>query len=509
MRANLYSRHQIILTIAPIVCAVLMSGVWSVLHADAAAAPGGAAGKTAPAHAPAKGGPPLGGAPRALKLPPIHDVALPNGLQVRVVEDHRFPLVTTRLAFRFGTSADPAGSPGLCAATSSLLKEGTLRRTSREIADELASIGGLLEDESGRDVVALSGSALSEFAPRLLALLAEVVTDPSFPESELALRMANLKQELALNRSQPSWLAQERFAREVYGAHPYAVISPTADSIEALTRDGISGFHKKMFVPGAAVLVVIGDVDAAGVVREVTARFGGWKGETAAAPPAPAPPSRAERSVYLVDRPGSVQSDVRVGGLAIKRTDPLYLPAVLMDQVLGGGASSRLFLIVREEKGYAYDAHSELAARLSAGDWSAVTQVRTEVTKPALEEVIQQMERLRGETVPEKELQDAKNYLTGIFTLQVERPGFLAQLLAEQKIYGLPADELETYVARLNAVTAPDVRRAAQRLCDASRAVLVVVGDGAKIRTDLATFGPVSTFDIEGKPAPAAASAAP
>jgi predicted Zn-dependent peptidase len=171
-----------------------------------------------------------------------------------------------------------------------------------------------------------------------------------------------------------------------------------------------------------------------------------------------------------------------------------------MDGILGGGAASRLFLIVREEKGFTYDAHSEYVRRVNGSDWSAVTEVRTEVTKPALEEVLKQVERMRREKVTDKELAAAKSFATGVFTLQVERAASLADMLADQKLYDLPADELETYVSRINAVTADEVLKASQAVCDTSRAAVVVVGDGAKLKGDLGSFGKIVAFDTEGKP---------
>jgi zinc protease len=461
----------------------------------------------AQAAVPAAGGkvaPPPGGVPRPLNLPPIRDSKLPNGLLLRVVEDHRFPLVTMRLVLPFGTTADPADAPGLCEATAALLQEGTATRTSRQIADELASIGGSLEASSGPDTVTLSGSALSEFTPRLAALLADEAMHPSFPEAEVALRRANMKQELAQNRAQPSWLARERFAREIYGRSPYAISSATDTSIDRLDRASIAAFHHRMFAPAAAVLVVVGDVDAAAVSRTIGGSLAGWVGEASSKPSSAAPPEASDRRIVLVDRPGSVQSDIVVGGLGIRRTDPLYFPALMMDGVVGGGTASRLFLVLREEKGYTYDAHSELRTRLLAGDWSAVTEVRTEVTKPAIEEIIRQLDRVRAEKVGEAELASAKSFAIGLFTLQVERASTLAGLLAEQKIYDLPAGELETYVSKISAVTPDDVRRAAASLCDTSKGAIVVVGDGSKVRNDLGAFGSLAVYDAEGVPQPAA-----
>jgi len=439
-----------------------------------------------------------------VKLPTIHDTTLANGLLVRVVEDHRLPLVNLALVLPFGTTSDPAGLPGLCQVTADLLEEGTTTRTSRQIADELASIGGALTANADADSVTVAGSALSEFLPRLVALLADEVMTPSFPEAEVSLRKTNMKQELAQNRAQPAWLARQRFAHEVYGPSPYANTAPTDASIAALGRSAIAEFHRRMFVPASAILVVVGDVDPAAAVKEISAKLGSWAGTPRAPVDAPAPPAPSRRRVLLVDRPGSVQSNIVVGTLGIRSKDPLYFPALMLDGVIGAGTASRLFQVLREEKGFTYDAHSEFRTRLNSGDWCAVTEVRTEVTKPALEELLRQVERLRAETVGAAELTAAKSLATGIFTLQLERPAALAGLLAEQRFFGLPADELETYVAKIGAVTPEQVRDAANGLCDTFRSAIVVVGDGAKVRADLESFGQVSVYDAEGNPKAAA-----
>ncbi|MBI3447995.1 MAG: insulinase family protein [Acidobacteria bacterium] len=447
---------------------------------------------------------PLSGSPRPVKLPKIHDTMLPNGLLVRVVEDHRLPLVNMTLVLPFGTTSDPAGLPGICQVTADLLEEGTTSRTSRQIADELAAIGGSLTASAGPDSVTVSGSVLSEFVPRLASLLADEILNPSFPQAEVALRKANMKQELAQNRAQPAWLARQRFAGAVYGSSPYARTSPTDASIDAMERGAIAEFHRKMFVPGAAILVVVGDVEEAAALAEITAKLGSWKGGSVAAPRFPDPPAASARRILLVDRPGSVQSDIVVGTLGIRRTDPLYFPALMLDGVVGAGTASRLFLVLREEKGFTYDAHSEFRTRLRSGDWCAVTEVRTDVTKPALAEILKQLDRVRNETVDPSELTAAKTLATGIFTLQLERPAALSGLLAEQRFFGLPADELETYVAKIGAVTPEQVRDAAKSLCDTSRSAIVVVGDGEKVRAELESFGPVAVFDAEGNPKAAA-----
>ncbi|HEV2765478.1 MAG TPA: pitrilysin family protein, partial [Pyrinomonadaceae bacterium] len=398
------------------------------------------------------------------------------------------PLVSFRLALRTGDAFDPPELPGLTDVLTNMLTEGTLRRTSRELAAEVARLGASLSSGATSDYTTVAASALSAYADRVLELLAEAALEPSFPEDELELTRQNSHQNLIAQRGQASFLATERVASVLYGEHPYAIVSPTHESIDRVTRDALVAYHRAAFVPNNAVLVAVGDVRASQVFERARRLFGGWQpGEV---PPVdfPAPPARERRTAYVVDRPGSAQSNIVVGNVAIRRTDPDYFPMLVMHTVLGATASSRLFMNLREEKGYTYGAYTSLDARRTAGTFRATAEVRTPVTGASLKEFFHEFERIRGEDVSDKELTDAKSYLTGIFPIRLETQEGLIDQLVQIEMHGLPEDYLRTYRDRINAVTREEVRRVANRHVQPERAAVVVVGDAAAVRDQLAPF---------------------
>lgn len=442
--------------------------------------------------------PPL--APRPLNIPTPDETALPNGLRVVVVEQNRLPLVSFRLAFRTGDAFDPPSLPGLTDVMTNMLTEGTESRTSKELADEVAGLGANLSAGANSDYTTVAASALAAYGDQMLELLAEVALRPSFPEDELELVKQNAQQNLIAQRAQPSFLSAETLARVIFGAHPYAVVSPTPESIEALTRERLAAFHRTMFSPDGAVLFVVGDVRRERVMQRVTELFGGWRQGAIPATDFPAPPTRSERVVYLVDRPGSAQSNIVVANTAITRTDPDYFSMLVMHTVLGANASSRLFMNLREEKGYTYGAYTSLDARRFAGTFRATSEVRTPVTGDSLREFFYELERIRAEEVSEKELEDAKSYLTGIFPIRLETQEGLIDQLVQIKMYELPGDYLHTYRERVQQVTRADVRRVARQHITPERAAVVIVGDAVAIAEQIKPYAAaIESYDSMGR----------
>ncbi|MFB3777692.1 MAG: M16 family metallopeptidase [Bryobacteraceae bacterium] len=431
------------------------------------------------------------------KLPSIFETALPNGLRVVLVEDRRFPLVTLRLAFEAGTKFDPKDLPGLSEAVSSLLTEGTKTRTSRQIAEELAEIGGALRAASGPDGVTLQGSALAENLAKLLDLAADVSLNASFPEEEVKLYKARRTQELLAERSDAAFWADDKITSVVFGAHPYSRSNPTPESIEKLERAGLAGFRDVHITPNNGVLILLGAIpgreETLGLIK---ARFGAWEKKPLAPRPAPEFPAPA-RTIKLVDRPGSVQADIRVGRLGVDRASPDYFPMVVANTILGGGASSRMFTNIREKQGFAYDAHSSLQARKNAGLFTTVTQVRGEVLEPALNSIIAELEALVKQPVSESELRDVKNYLSGNFVMGLETQAGLATQLSNMKLLGLPDNYLETFTARIRAVEAPRIQAVAARYMAPDAASIVVVGDASQLAKTLEKFGKVAVEKAE------------
>lgn len=431
--------------------------------------------------------PPIAG----YKLPPISESKLPNGLTVVLVEDARFPLVSLRLSFTAGSKYDPNDLPGLSAMVASLLTEGTKTRPSRQIAEELASIGGSLTGSSNPETLVLGGSVLAENLDKLLDLLADAALNATFPEDEVKLRKQNRKQALMAQRSQPDFLGREKVHEIVFSGHPYARISPTMQSIDAVDQKLLVNFRDKFLAPNDATLIMLGKLPArAETLKTIKDRFGAWQPKTAPAPPQPKFPA-GKRELVLIDRPGSVQADIMVGHLATPRTNPEYYPLMVGSVILGGGTSSRMFNEIREKKGYAYDAHSELnlAARKDTGLFMAVTQVRNEVLEPAMQELLAELDGMGKDRVTAEELSNAKNFISGNFLLSLETQDSLAGQLERNRAQGLAPDYLENFTTRVRSVEPDQVQKESKKFMNPEDAAIVVVGDGAKIQKALEKFG--------------------
>jgi zinc protease len=427
-----------------------------------------------------------------LKLPPIYETTLPNGLKVILAEDKRLPLVSVRLNFQAGSKFDPAGLEGLASSAASLLTDGTKTRTSRQIAEAVESLGGSLGGNAGSDALTLSGAGLAESLDSLLGLVADVAQNANFPEDEVQLYKQNAKQGLAARRAQASFLAEEKLYQTVYGAHPYGRYAATLASIDKLNRDALAQFRDTYLVPNNAALFVIGRLPAReAMLKTITRHFGGWaKKAVPAQPRVPLPAAR--RQILLVDRPGSVQADVHVGRIAPVRLDKDYYPLLVNHIVLGYGASSRMFKEIREKNGYAYDAHSEYETRREAAMFKAVTQVRNEVVEPAIKLLLSQLEQLGAERVPADELRNGKNLYSGANLARFETQEALAMNLANMETLGLPFSFIEKSNQNVRSVEPDQMQAAAKRYIAAGDATIVVVGDASKIGEALKKFGEVT-----------------
>lgn len=425
------------------------------------------------------------------KLPPIIETTLGNGLQVMLVNDARFPIVNVRMGFEAGSKLDPSSLAGLSEIAAELLKEGTPSRTSRQFAEQLADIGGALNAGSSPDAVLVSGFALSENSGKLLDLLADMVRNASFPEKEIELRKQNRKQELAHQRSQPDVLADEQLLRTVFGEHPYSRMLPTLESIDKMKREDLVEFRSRYLAPNNGAFVMVGPVgDGKATLKEIEARFGDWeKKERSQIAAGGIPP--AARNLVLVNRSGSVQADFRAGRVAVDRTHADYFPLVVANTIFGTGTSSRMFVKIREEKGFAYDAHSSLDPRKSSGLFTAITQVRNEVVETALEAVLAELRLMGAEPVSSMELEAAKNFRNGQFALSLETPEGLASQLASLKINGLPNEYLEKYTTRVREVTQEQVQSVSSKYMNPEHLSLIVVGDAGAVGDSLKKFGEV------------------
>jgi zinc protease len=437
-----------------------------------------------------------------VKIPKPTEMTLPNGLTVLVLEDHRLPLVTARLTILgAGALNDPSDVPGLANITATMLKEGTATRSSKQIAEQSDQLGAMIAAQApwGSETTTFTASGLSDNASQWIPLAADVLLHPSFPQSELAKLTQRMKIQLQQQRGTPNFLMQERFSRAVYGNHPASITSPTPQALDKITPAMLAEWHSKRYLPENAILGISGDITPA----EVTKMFSdlqGWKaGPGKAALPTATKPASG-RKIFLVDRPGSVQTDVQIGNIAISRLDPDYIPMVVMDRIVGGGASARLFMNLREVHGYTYGAYSMLVARRYAGPWIAQGSMRTDATGGAMTEFMNEINRIRDQAVPEKELEETKRSIVAGFALTLERPTEVLDYAIALKVYNLPADYWDTYPAKIMAITAEQIQRVARKNIVPNDLQIVAVGDATKLKPVLDKYGTVEVFDSNGLP---------
>jgi zinc protease len=437
-----------------------------------------------------------------VKLPKPVEMTLPNGLTILVLEDHRLPLVTARLnILGAGALNDPADVPGLANVTATMLKEGTKTLSSKQIAEKSDELGAMIGAQApwGSETATFTASGLSDNASQWIPLASDILLHASFPESEWTKLKQRMKVQLQQQRGTAGFLMQERFNRAVYGNHPAGVTSPTPEALDKITPAMLAEWHSTRYLPENSILGIAGDITPA----EVTKMFSSlqaWKaGPTKAGLPVATKPANGRR-IFLVDRPGSVQTDVQIGNIAISRMDSDYIPMVVMDRIVGGGASARLFMNLREVHGYTYGAYSMLVARRYAGPWIAQGSMRTDATGGAMTEFMNEINRIRDQPVPEKELEETKRSIVAGFALTLERPTELLDYAIALKVYNLPADYWDTYPAKIMAITAEQVQRVARKYIVPDDLQIVAVGDAAKLKPVLDKYGTVQVFDANGQP---------
>jgi zinc protease len=440
-------------------------------------------------------------APVPFNIPQAFQTSLANGLRVVIFEDKRLPLVSYRLAFMSGDVHDPSDSVGLTSAMASMLTEGTESYSSLALAEKIERLGASISTSSSDDFTVIAASALALYNSEILHLMSEIVFRPTFPDDELDLYKRNTIENLKFQRSQPNFLANEQTARLLYGAHPYSRVSPSAGDIEKLSSDALSRFHNHRFIPNNAVSIAVGDVERDELLKEIEEHFGDWGQGTSPELTFPQPPSRDKTTLTIVDRQGSAQSNIVLANLALNRNDPDYFAVIVMNQVLGAGASSRVFMNLREEKGYTYGAYTRVDMKKLAGDFEATAEVRTAVTGDSLKEFFYELNRIRNEKVSESELADAKNFLTGVFPIRAETQEGLTNLIVSQELYNLPKDYLQTYRDHVNAVTIDEVHRVANKYIAPDKMAIVIVGDAEEILPQAKPYAAnIEIFDTDGNP---------
>lgn len=448
-----------------------------------------------PAAVAAQETPPEPGPAKNITLPTPRTFTLDNGLEVKLLEYGTVPKVAVQLVMRVGNVDEAADEVWLADLVADMMIEGTTSRSGEQIATEAASMGGSLNIGVGSDETTIGGDALAEFAPGMIALVADVARNPAFPASEMERLKTDMLRNLAISLSRPQSLAQQEFMAALYGDHPYGRVYPTEAMVSSYTLEQVRAFHDEHFDATRGRLYVVGQFDDAAVEAAVREAFAGWPAGSESAPPRAT--ARASTSgqpeIHLVDRPGAVQSSIYIGQPVVDPTHPDYVPLQVTNTLLGGSFSSRITRNIREDKGYTYSPFSILSSRYRSAFWAEVADVTTAVTGASISEIFNEIDRLTNEAPSDEELRGIQNYMAGTFTLSTaSRFGMLGQLRFLD-LHGLPASYLRNYVENVYAVTPGEVQRIMREYLPKDEMIITVVGDGGEILEQIRPFGEVVT----------------
>ncbi len=411
---------------------------------------------------------------------------LPNGLTVLINERPGLPIVAMNLVLKTGSGANPTDRPGLANFTAAMLDEGTDSRSALQIANDVAQLGGSLTTASTMDSSQVSGASLKRTFPDMLALLADVVRHPSFPAEEVERQRASRLASLVQQRDSANAVASAVMAAALYGpANPYGFTElGTEASNKTTTTDDLKRFWSQNFVPNNAALVVSGQVTAAELRPLVEKAFGDWQKGTPAAP-TPGAPAMTSARLVLVDKPGAPQTQLRVATIGVPRATPDYEPIRIMNEVLGGLFSSRINLNLREAHGYTYGASSQFVFRREAGPFVVGTGVRTDVTAPAVSEILKELKRMRETFVSPEELTLAKDSFVRSLPADFETSSSVNASTANIYLYDLGLDYYTKFGERVSAVNADQVKGVSQKYLPLDKMIVIAVGDRAKVGPEL------------------------
>jgi len=451
--------------------------------------------------APDRSHPPQPGPPAPLRLPAIQKQKLSNGLPVWVVELHKVPVAQINLVVLSGTANDPPGKYGVASLAAAMLEEGAGSRSALEIADAIDYLGADLGTATTSDLSAVRLHVPVARLADALPIMADVALRPTFPKDELDRQRQQRLTSLLQGRDDPPTISAIAFSRILYGkGHRYGTAQMgTAETIKTLTSDDLRAFYTSAFRPENAVLLAVGDITADKAMPLFEKSFGAWKASGAAAseklPPTDEPPAR---QVYLVDKPGAPQSQIRIGRIGVPRSTSDYFPIQVLNTVLGGSFTSRLNMNLREVHGYAYGASSAFDMRGAAGPFYAAAGVQTDKTAEALKEFFNELNAI-VKPVPAEELSRAKNYVALRFPSAFETTGDISRRLEDELVYKLPDDYFAKYVQNIQAVTAADALRVAQKYINPERVAVVVVGDLKTIEPGIRALnlGPIKVMTID------------
>lgn len=463
---------------------------------------------------------PFNETPIQYKFPPSKEKTLSSGLYIQFFENHSLPKITIQFVFNGGAYYEPDGKEGISQLLASVMRTGSKNYPAKTLQEKLELLGASLDISSGPDRITVTTTTLSENFKEVLSIVADVIMNPSFEENEINRQVRNFKARLLQQRSSPLYLASEMLYKQVFREHPYSKITtpagapylnifqilPSERLLNEVKRNDLVEYHKKFFIPNDALLFAFGDYKSEDFFKELERVFSGWKkGSPIKEPQFPVPKVPSKRVVYLVDRPGSVQSYILIGNLLFPRSSKDYIPFIVGNKILGGGrhigggGTGRLFMNLREDKGWTYGCYSWVMPFVHSGIFAINAEVRTEVTAPAVKEILKEVERLRKVDFTDEDIKYSKSFLSGVLPLVNEGASGIIAASSTIKINGLPSNYWDTYPEQIKGVKVEEVKKAVEKYIHLNNAILVVVGDASKVESELKPLcDEIVKFDTKG-----------
>ena len=427
------------------------------------------------------------------RLPDFAARVLPNGARLFAAEYHALPLVDIEVILGAGASVDPPGREGLADMVAGLLHKGAAARSAHELAEAVDFVGGSLGAAADQDGTRVTAEFLIQDLDLCLELLSDVLIRPGLAEEEVARARTETLAELQAARENPSLMASRRFVELLYAGHPYGhATAGRESSVAAITRQDVVSFYKSVCTPERAIVVAVGDFKAGEMLDRLERRLGPWEGRAAAKAVLPRPAPPAGRRILLVDKPDATQSQIRIGGLGMRRTDPDFVPIHVANTILGGGFTSRLVQEVRVRRGLTYGISSRLYPLVEQGPFLVSTFTKNATTGETLEVALGLMDAWRREGATAEELDKAKRYIRGKFAVGHQAPEAMADAMGEIAFYDLPAHYYNEYLDWIEAVTLDDVRRVAATRFPSGEPAILVLGRAAEVLGQLEKLGPVT-----------------
>lgn len=430
--------------------------------------------------------PPPGGEPKDFTLPAKQEFTLPNGLEATLVPYGEVPKVTVSMVVEAANVHEGPDQNGLADIVGRLMEEGTATRSAKQIAQEVARMGGYLNVGVGPNQTVISGEALTEYGPELIALMADVLENPAFPASELERVKNDFKRQMNLARAQPGTQASEKFRATLYPNHPYGRELPTDEQVDSYSLEEVKDFYQNQFGAQRTHVYVAGKFDESKMKEAITSSLSDWERGPAPRIPVAQPVTKGE--MLVLDRPGAPQSTIVFGLPVVPVSDPDYMKLQVANSLLGGSFGSRITRNIREDKGYTYSPRSYINPRYKVAEWAEQADVTTEHTGNSLNEIVYEINRLSKEAPAAEELEGIQNYEAGLFVLRNSTPGGIISQLNFLDLHDLPDSYLTNQVQNIYAVTPEQVRSITEKYIRPEDMTLVVVGDKQQIDAQLKKF---------------------